>query len=199
MPKGEAYNDNWKRDFFQREQIGEYFKENCLTYGLDSMVIVSDIDEIPSPEVLKNYVPNDSIGVFDIKLYWYYLNVEYLYEGGTWSCSYICKLKTFENKSSNDIRVKGMFNHHIPNAGWHFSYLGGVKAIKKKIGAFAHQEINNDKTVKQIESRVKNLQVFFDKDGYVNGELNKVTIDNTFPQYIIDNQEKLKKMGLILN
>ncbi|MFN9998340.1 MAG: hypothetical protein ACK52X_01820, partial [bacterium] len=32
----------------------------------------------------------------------------------------------------------------IYNGGWHFSYLGGVKSIFKKVRAFAHQELNNE-------------------------------------------------------
>ena len=42
----------------------------------------------------------------------------------------------------------------ILNAGWHFSYLGGVEKIVEKLESFAHAEFDND-TIKN-RSRIAN-------------------------------------------
>ena len=41
-------------------------------------------------------------------------------------------IEMFKNKIKRGI--------HIDDGGWHFSYLGGVKNIKLKLGSFAHRE-----------------------------------------------------------
>ncbi len=73
----------------------------------------------------------------------------------------------------------------IPNAGWHFTTMGGVDRAILKIESFSHAELDTpeykDKQRLLAEIRSHPLR----------------PIDETFPRYVQDNQEKLKKMGFI--
>jgi hypothetical protein len=73
----------------------------------------------------------------------------------------------------------------IYNAGWHFSYLGGVEAIFNKVRAFAHQELNNESFLnsKRIEECLISGEDVFGRKGheFVRVDMN----DKTHPQFII--------------
>ena len=50
-----------------------------------------------------------------------------------------------ENLGATMQRLRSMPNECatcLPDAGWHFSYLGGVEAIDKKLKSFSHSEFS---------------------------------------------------------
>jgi beta-1,4-mannosyl-glycoprotein beta-1,4-N-acetylglucosaminyltransferase len=52
---------------------------------------------------------------------------------------------------------------NVPLAGWHFSYLGGVDEINRKLERFSHQEFNKGK----YKDPTRNMQRILDgKDIY---------------------------------
>ena len=79
----------------------------------------------------------------------------------------------------------------IQNGGWHFAYLQSPENISRKIQSFAHGEFNKSSITKEdnIKSKIESGQDVLER-GF---KLKKVDIDTSFPKYIIDNKEKLKK------
>ena len=79
----------------------------------------------------------------------------------------------------------------IENGGWHFAYLQSPQDISKKIKSFAHGEYNKEHIVNEDKIKLK-LEKGEDilERGY---RIKKIDIDNTFPQYIVDNKNKLKQ------
>ena len=79
----------------------------------------------------------------------------------------------------------------INNGGWHFAYLQTPENISKKIKAFAHGEFNTiDITNEEsIKSKIEKGQDIFER-GF---NLKKIEIDSSFPRFIIQNKDKLKK------
>jgi beta-1,4-mannosyl-glycoprotein beta-1,4-N-acetylglucosaminyltransferase len=74
----------------------------------------------------------------------------------------------------------------IKNAGWHFTFLGGVEAVKTKIINYPHIEnfsIKEDLNSKKIEEDIENGKLWIRKIKYVK-------IDKTFPKTIQKNQKK---------
>ncbi|WP_276390340.1 hypothetical protein [Eudoraea chungangensis] len=79
--------------------------------------------------------------IFRMSLFYYYLN--YKKNNGFWSGTVCVQASLLNFFSPNDIRdFRLMPLKYVDNAGWHFSYLGGVEAIKHKLRNFAHQEHN---------------------------------------------------------
>ena len=63
--------------------------------------------------------------------------------------------------------------------------------ISNKIKSFAHQEFNKENftDVNKIEKKIVNMSDIFGRD-YI---YKRVELDESFPKYILDNQEKYRE------
>ena len=80
------------------------------------------------------------------------------------------------------------YNLQIIKGGWHFSYLQSPQQIYKKIKSFSHGEFNReDIDESKIKEKIlKNQDIFGRKT-----ELKKIQIDDSYPEYIVQNKKKL--------
>ena len=190
----------------------EDYQRDCILRGLnnaedDDAIMISDVDEIPSINGLKYF--SEGILGMQQKMMYYYLNCMNIYNPTWYKGSKICDLKTLINPQFEiQPNIGAQYTHkgfptyirfYMGNAiiegGWHFSYLGGPEAIAKKIKSFSHQEFNSEEytNVKEIERKI-----LAGEDLFGRGDRYKaVPIDDTFPDYIVNNQDKYKH--LILN
>jgi hypothetical protein len=76
----------------------------------------------------------------------------------------------------------------IQNGGWHFSYLGGLEAVSKKIQAYSHQELNTAENTNlcNIEKR---MQRAFESHRLIGVEL-----DETYPVFLSRNREQYARL-----
>ncbi len=76
----------------------------------------------------------------------------------------------------------------VEDGGWHFSFMGGVERIREKLAAYAHQEKNLPEYTnpKFIEERINRGAPLKGLDC----ELKFVPLDDSFPRYILEHQEK---------
>ena len=81
-------------------------------------------------------------------------------------------------------------NIQIIENGDGISHLQSAENISKKIKSFAHGEFNKKHLAdeEKIKARIEKGEDVFER-GF---EIKKVEIDNTFPNYIKQNQDKLK-------
>ena len=71
-----------------------------------------------------------------------------------------------------------------------FLTYNSPEQILNKIKSFSHGEFNNEKiNVKDIEKKINKNEDIFDR-GF---KLKKVEIDNSYPNYIVNNKEKFSK------
>ena len=174
----------WGREVYQRE---------CLLRGLsscsiDDMIILSDLDEIPNPVVIENCKKSfetDKIYVLEQKMFYYYLNCLKLNE--IWYGSKICSYDILNNEGLNTIRSFKSLENFVKNGGWHFSFMGGVDKIKQKLEAYSHQEYNNDSIKNNIKIRILENKDILGRPG----DFIFIPVDNTYPEYIKDNKNKL--------
>ena len=156
----------------------EYHQRNCIKRGIDSLIsqnflnnediiLTSDVDEIPNPNVLINAKNNtlefNNITLNRLALDMYYYNLYYrIGEGSNWHGIKLFTFKAYKNinltfqqmrvwEHSNNVPV-------VSNGGWHLSYFGDIDFIIKKIGSYSHQEYNNDKYTdkNQLVEKIKN-------------------------------------------
>ena len=191
-------NNGWECEKFQREKIFNGIKDASN----DDYIIYSDSDEIPNPNLLKDFSMNHKFGIFMQQFFVYKLNIFNHYET-PWEGSRICKkknLKSFTflrkkilkknlNKSfwkfyiEKDIKI-------INNGGWHFNNLYSVETISKKLKVFPHREFNSSEfsNIDIIKKKISNLEDLFDR-GH---QYKKVEINQSYPEYLIKNLEKYK-------
>lgn len=207
-PDGYSERDaSWMREDFQR---------NAMIRGLkdarpEDLVLISDVDEIPRPEVIAkakaaNY---DGVTALGIEVFCYYLN----FKNYTHYEISAPKLLTYATLI-DPITYEGMrplVNHDkwvnqgptttnircitpkriIKHAGWHFSYLGGAEAIIRKIGSIAIEYANEKNTNPAWLAEV--IEKGEDITG-CGGRYFAVPIDNQYPQYVRDNLEKFSTL-----
>lgn len=157
--KDEAFNFSspaWQIENAQRNALSA-----CLE-GMadDDIAIISDLDEFVNPDVLIQ-LRDEKIDVARLELmnHYYYMNCRAIGENKSWCFPLIVSARWWrDNPDISSFRPFGGVNKLIHNAGWHFSYLGGVEAISKKISSFSHTEfdtpdINNaDRLLRVIEN-----------------------------------------------
>jgi beta-1,4-mannosyl-glycoprotein beta-1,4-N-acetylglucosaminyltransferase len=76
----------------------------------------------------------------------------------------------------------------VKNGGWHFSWMGGVERMQKKLAACAHREhdqpqFNNPQHLARAMNEGHSL---FDEGR----QYTSIPLDDTFPRYLFENPEK---------
>jgi len=193
-----------KKDYKLLSLQMEYLFKGINSAKPNDLIIFSDEDEIPNPNIVNNFNFNKyKFGIFLQNMYYYKLNIMNIDEGnGNWAGSRICQMKNL--KSFFKLRLLKTKNIEYPfwrfdkeksielinKGGWHFTYLMTPKEISKKIEDMAHTEFNKDKfkDISFIENNIKKLKDPFNR----NLNLKKTEIDNSFPQFIRENKEMLK-------
>ena len=196
--------ENIKKPHKGGESLVEQYQRNSIVRGLkkcgdNDLVILSDVDEVPDLDKLKEFDKN-KYAVFSQKMFMYKLNLLNLNEDN-WHGSKICLKKNFKSpqwlrnlkfKKYPFWRIDKKRNLQvIKNGGWHFAYLQSPSNISKKIKSFAHGEFNtlNISKEENIRLKIEKGEDIFDR-GY---KIQKVKIDSSFPEYIFNNKEKLKE------
>lgn len=157
---------DWAIEYFQRNSIlgGVY---NCKA---EDLIMISDIDEIPNPNILKNlhdytvipinksknnkkihlkqifsllgenkkFLKSNTLDYFleymsvalEQDLFYYYFNNK---ANQKWYGTVLCKYKNL--RIPQQLRNRRETMPYVKNAGWHFSYMGGIEQVKLKLSA----------------------------------------------------------------
>lgn len=161
-PETDNGKEHWCREYLQREYVGLGLSE-CND---DDIIIFSDLDEIPRPEIIKNIsklnIKCEKYFVYSVGLQYYINNLS----NTNWLGSVISSYGNMKNVSLNNLRkYRGNYTP-IQNGGWHLSFMGGVERIKMKLDSYGHQEYNNDSVKSNIESRLKQNTDILNRNNY---------------------------------
>jgi beta-1,4-mannosyl-glycoprotein beta-1,4-N-acetylglucosaminyltransferase len=181
----ECKSGPWWNEFGSRNCLGKYALEN---FDQDDLIVLADCDEIP--DYRKIDFNSRFPAIVETKGYYYYLNCKQTEDFRIVSIFPVSSLNEIETCRMR--ACAGMDVPIIKNAGWHWSFLGGAEKISEKIKAYAHQDLNLPEysDVDKIKKRLADLSDIFDRSlGY-----KIVDIDDTFPDYIVNNQEKLSDL-----
>jgi beta-1,4-mannosyl-glycoprotein beta-1,4-N-acetylglucosaminyltransferase len=173
----------WDREYFQKNHI---CKENLAYLDLndDDLILFSDADEIPKKSTILNMIKNGydkSGGGIGGNTYYYKFNFQ------TTELSHRPRYISYKNFTNHTEQRYDFSPEILPEAGWHFSYIKNAESIKNKIKAFSHQEFNNDLINNEdlINQKISTMSDLFNRPDI---KLTKVDIDDSFPEYIKENQ-----------
>lgn len=200
----------YQRDVFQKDNIKKVILKNIFD---DDVIIWSDVDEVPNPEAiadLKTYFEQDAIFHFAQENCMGYLNLVEV--GGIirsmttdwdygdrpkWLGTKVFGKSILEKYTLSELRSKqeSEKNYRIFPGGWHWSYVGSEglsveERVLKKIECAAHSELNNDQ-IKRNVARVKDNKDPLGRDYAI---YQTVSVDDSYPQYILDNKEKFASL-----
>ena len=194
MPGGE---NPWVRENFQR---------NCILRGLiqaedDDWVMISDLDEIPNPELIFKFETNMRFAVFKQKHFYYKINTQNQ-KSPFWYGSRVCVKKYLKSPQwLRDLKFKKRpfwrldkfrLNNIIDPGGWHFCNL---KTPEELLYKYKNLCETNDTFIfdQKIDEKYLNLENIKNKISLGediigrNESYQKIRLDKSFPKYILEN------------
>jgi len=178
--------DHWGKENLQRDTILD-----LSDYDDDDIVLINDLDEIPSPEsieLLKKLFDPQFSYAFEMTMHYWHLNNQNP-ELGLWYKAKACSVGRYRSAGFNATSMR-LWERSIiiPNSGWHWTYIGDQQFLRDKLSAFAHPESNTPDNVARIPGAWDSNM---DMD---NHKLVTVPIDSDFyPKYLRDNKHKYKQ------
>jgi beta-1,4-mannosyl-glycoprotein beta-1,4-N-acetylglucosaminyltransferase len=182
----------------------EIIQRNSLRIGFndlndDDVILLSDLDEIPNPKVIKTFNSEKYIyGCLEQNIFYYRLNLQAFtkeLKPVIWDKARITTYKNFK-KYFNDLtelrweKYKGIFRslkrwhlknrrQIIKNSGWHFTYMMSPEQIIEKIKSYSHSELNTPdiNNIEFIKNAIKSKGLLSGED-YI---LASCGIENQFP------------------
>ncbi|KIN73334.1 glycosyltransferase family 17 protein [Sulfitobacter guttiformis] len=205
FPKG---LDDWGKETHQRNAI----RKELHDLSPDDIVILSDVDEIPRADVVKRIADNgiQPKEIFCLSLDWfsYYLNVKLPEKWDRQSTRMIRAADLHDVQSLRRVKgpTKGLGRNLVrqikssrsmgywvrrvlvPDAGWHFTWLGGAEAVALKGSSIAvHSSLpQGEKSTQWADARMKAL--LGDASGYT-----VMKIDESFPSFVRENPDIFDK------
>lgn len=178
VPIGELH---WLKEFYQKESI----KKSLVDLNDNDICFIGDLDEIWNPNI--NYsIDEDSIYKLRQKVYSGFMNLR---SNELWAGTLVTKYKNIKNSVLSHLRVHSRTNYeYIENAGWHFTFMGGIDQIKLKLNAYGHQEYNNDYIKNNIQNSLNE-----NKDVLGRNEFKFWLDESELPEYLIKNKQKYIK------
>ena len=190
-----SWHENHIRDQFQRNALKRGYQD-C---DPNDWIMISDIDEIPNPEKIKEFNTKKKYGCFLQKNFQSKINLLNISDH-LWAGTKICQKKNLKSPQwLRNIKTKKRFFFNlfaekqpqlIKDGGWHFSFLKDPISIKKKINSYSHQEYNKEEftNIKNIENKIIKGEDLFGR----NIKYKAINIDESFPRYILENKDKFR-------
>ncbi len=186
------------------------FQKNQLIRGLfdckpEDVIIFSDVDEIPNPEILVRLMDAFEPGkIYHLaqRMFYCFLNMEEVsgnllsitgefpgVERRQWLGTKICSFAQLPKEGIvylREVAPEDPRSVRVAEGGWHFGYMGGdgerdvAKRIGVKVQAAAHSEYNTKRYLNEAVDRLLCGEDIFDRDA----KFVRVEIDESFPAYL---------------
>lgn len=153
---------SFENEINQREFIFEVIKD----FPDDSIIMISDLDEIPSRESIESLKKSNLPVAFSQDFFYY----DYTSYKGKWTgtkaflkSSLVSKTQIQEARNALTVERAISQGYNIIESGWHLSYFLGIDGIRDKIKSFAHQEHNNKEILDNIEKAILEKKDLFNR------------------------------------
>lgn len=196
-----------ERDKFQKNQL-------IRAMGMckpEDIIIFSDVDEIPNPEVLTGIIEHfDSSKIYHFaqRMFYCFLNMEEIsgnllsitgefpgVEKKQWLGTKVCAFGNLPEEGIvflREVSPEDTASIRVADGGWHFGYMGGngerdvAKRIGVKVQAAAHQEYNKSRYLSEAVDRLLCGEDIFGR----NAKFIRVEIDESYPLYLREHLEE---------
>ena len=115
--------------------------------------------------------------------YYFKLNFKYQHD---WMGPRLANWFNLQNTTVDALRQDHRNAYRIENVAWHFSFLGDAENFKLKLASYEHTENNIESVTSNAAEKV---ELGLDPLGR-GQQYTAVPIDDTYPKYIQENQEK---------
>ena len=162
-PKDELH---WVLDTYHRESLQIAYDKFIED---EDIIFLSDLDEIPASKIFDDTrILNSSKPVVCRQHeFMYFLNY---YSNSSWLGSIFSKYKYIQDLSLNELRIDSkkvrevVEKREVKNGGYHFTSVGNIAEIRKKINSWGHQEFNTKGIVNRLEYNIETGQDIFERE-----------------------------------
>jgi len=188
---------NWSQNHLVDQSIRNSISKYITDASDNDWIIISDIDELPNPDIIEHFDVRNKYSFFEQQLFYYKFNLKCMSEP-PWYGSRLCVKKYLKSPQwLRNIKVKNqdnlfnkIFNNQqiLKNGGWHFSSVKKPAEIITKMKSFAHSELVKDYMLNEsyIMKKINNCEDIFER----NIVIEKVELNNNFPDYLLKNKNK---------
>ena len=177
-------DDAWRIENFQRN----YIQTACKNFSDEDILIISDVDEIPSKTKIEFIKTCDFKKIAPIAFEQHLFHID---------CNFL-KLEKWRGSIATTMKISNLLSPHkhrrlrnkisrLSDSGWSFSSFGGSLRVKEKLESIAHTEYNNDKF--KNEEHIKNCQKTGD-DLFKRNVRTKKIDKNFFPKDLLKLMEE---------
>jgi beta-1,4-mannosyl-glycoprotein beta-1,4-N-acetylglucosaminyltransferase len=170
---------SWKVENMQRN----YIKNGTKNFSKNDIIMISDLDEIPSKDKISFIKSCDfkTVAPVAFEQAMFHLDCNYINQE-KWIGTVAITKELIDSYEPQVFRNNKNRISHFVEAGWTFSSFGGTQKVQEKFEAFAHQEYNNEKFTNQkhIENCAKKGLDLFHR----NIQKNKIN-KNFFPKDLL--------------
>lgn len=152
--EGYRIKDAWYNENTQRN----YLLKGLQELDPNDIVIISDVDEIIDPRVLKDV---DAVlgfrPIIALSMDLYYYDIEHKLDD-RWTCARIARYGFVRNVTPHMCRNTTRVDPVVQDAGWHLSYFGNEKFIINKTKNYAHTEASEffeENDIEQVQKLIK--------------------------------------------
>lgn len=173
----------FKRAFYQKESLRKTLEK--LNPDDEDLVYYGDTDEIWKPKEIDD-------GVYKLRqlAYSYFLNNR---SSEDWRGTIVTKWKNLKNGCLNDMRANPV--NILEDGGWHFSNMGGLEAILRKLESYDHQEANIPWVKDGLEARIQANGDFLGRERDWQGNPFVLWADDSqLPEYVVENKQRYKHL-----
>jgi beta-1,4-mannosyl-glycoprotein beta-1,4-N-acetylglucosaminyltransferase len=152
--------EQWENEHYQRNAIDQGLKR--LNLNFNDIVIISDIDEFPNPQMLEHLKKAPILRhghIYATEQEFYYYDLKHKFKQ-KWYHQRLVLWSTYNGRPES-IRSTNEYSI-ITNGGWHLSYFGGTSAILEKLRNFSHQE-HAHLSEEHIHNAIQNHRDLFDR------------------------------------
>lgn len=142
-------SDKYSIEVYQRHQI----VKGLVNVPNDATVLISDVDELPDPEILRVVKPEAAL-----HMYMFEYSFDYMFTGEVWIGTVVTTARNVKEKGPNFFRYNRWNFPIVKNAGWHCSSFGDYHHVFNKIKNYLHAEDDKHQgqTIEDFENYVKN-------------------------------------------
>ncbi|MBS1722815.1 MAG: hypothetical protein JSS66_07535 [Armatimonadetes bacterium] len=194
-------NEPWWNESAQRNSIMRGLGEARP----NDIVLISDVDELPRPETLKEAITmvGQRCEPFTLtldKCYYRLNNFMTGHEPGTephppWNMFVVCQKQHTTKRGPQELRDAHNSMPTLTNGGWHFSFMGEADLLREKVEAFSHTEYNTPAIIAGLEDKITGLRSDVFDRGYT-FEVREPQ-SGTLPDCVLQNLDYYRTIGLI--
>lgn len=187
---GLKQHPTFARDYLQRE----FIKLGLLSAEDEDIILVSDLDELPNPEIIKK-IRNENLINRCVAMDCHNFFVNNICHTN-WYGTYSTDFNSIKKTSLTHLRNERVNFEKFFDSGWHLSFVGGKERIKTKIQSYSHQEYNYEHLLDSLQDRINTNTDLFGRKNYSYQDPNQkyffenmvsVDIDQyTYPKKIVN-------------